>query len=105
MNSVWKPKKTLFNIEGYGEFFSGITPSYRSLVSFAFVLFIYSFSYRSRVSFTFAIVACNHIAKDLFSLKKILKNNGVFLVLCAYNYDYGIPTFLIFKMSVQIEES
>ena len=26
MNPVWKLKKILFNIEGYGEFFSGITP-------------------------------------------------------------------------------
>jgi hypothetical protein len=29
MNPVWKLNFFLFNIEGYGEFFSGITPWYR----------------------------------------------------------------------------
>ena len=28
MNPVWKLNFFLFNIEGYGEFFSGITPTY-----------------------------------------------------------------------------
>jgi hypothetical protein len=27
MNPVWKLKKILFNIDGYGEFFRGITPT------------------------------------------------------------------------------
>ena len=51
MNPEWKLNFFLFNIEGYGEFFSGITPCIvcPSIYSFGiFKFFLYIASQRSR---------------------------------------------------------
>jgi hypothetical protein len=40
MNPVWKLNFFLFYIEGYGEFFSGITPFKSSFILKVIVLFI-----------------------------------------------------------------